>query len=343
MQNGGLEMHVGDLTYSSVILALTFLLSFFATILMTKVLIRKMEYTKKVKKGSEVVFFGKDMAKGTLIPKMGGLAITAGFCFGLLIALKLIRLEEAVPLLAALNTVLIIAFIGLVDDLFKIREIWRVILPGIAALPLMVITAGVSDVHLIFMHVNFGIYYSLILVPLGVIACSNLLNMLAGFNGLEAGTGAVACLSIFSASMILLVLYPENFTIAAPLITLAMAAACIAFLFFNWYPARIFPENIGTYAIAAAIVSAAIIGNIERVGVIALTPQIVEFFLKARSKFRAENFGKRVGNRLHYDGKIYSLTHLLMKYLHPTEGGLVTYLILLQAFFGVLAVSSIWW
>ncbi len=336
-------MHVGDLTYSSVILALTFLLSFFATILMTKVLIRKMEYTKKVKKGSEVVFFGKDMAKGTLIPKMGGLAITAGFCFGLLVALKLIRLEEAVPLLAALNTVLIIAFIGLVDDLFKVKEIWRVILPGIAALPLMVITAGVSDVHLIFMQVNFGIYYSLILVPLGVIACSNLLNMLAGFNGLEAGTGAVACLSIFSASMILLVLYPENFTIAAPLITLAMAAACIAFLFFNWYPARIFPENIGTYAIAAAIVSAAIIGNIERIAVITLMPQIIEFFLKARSKFRAENFGKRVGNRLHYDGKIYSLTHLLMKYLHPTERGLVTYLILLQAFFGVLAVSSIWW
>jgi UDP-N-acetylglucosamine--dolichyl-phosphate N-acetylglucosaminephosphotransferase len=283
------------------------------------------------------------MAKGSLVPKMGGLAIVAGFCFGILIALKLIRLEEAIPLLAALNTVLIIAFIGLMDDLFKVREIWRVLLPAIAALPLMVITAGVSDVHLIFMHVNFGIYYSLILVPLGVMACSNLLNMLAGFNGLEAGTGAVACLSIFSASIILFYMAPTEFGLAAPLIMLAMAGACIAFLLFNWYPAKIFPENVGTYAIAAAIVSAVIIGNIERVGVIALMPQIIEFFLKARSKFQAENFGKKIGNKLYYDGKIYSLTHLLMKYLRPTEKQLVTYLILIQIVFGVVAVSSIWW
>jgi len=336
-------MHVGEPIYGAVVLVLTFLISFFATLIMTKILIRKMNYARKVKKGSEAVFFAKDMAKGSLVPKMGGLAITAGFVFGILIALKLVRLEEAVPLLATLNTVLIISFIGLMDDLFKVSEIWRVLLPAVAALPLMVITAGASDLHLIFFHVNFGIYYSLILVPIGVVACSNLMNLLAGFNGLEAGTGAVACLSIFSASMILFYLAPTEFSIAAPLIMLAMAGACIAFLFFNWYPAKVFPENVGTYAIAAAIASAAIIGNIERIAVIALMPQIIEFFLKARSKFRAENFGKLVKNRLHYDGKIYSLTHLLMKYLHPTEKRLVSYLILFQALFGVLAVSSIWW
>jgi len=331
------------LSYAAGVIAITFLLSFFTTLLATKILIRKTKYTAKIKKGSETVFLAKDMAKGTMVPKMGGLAIAAGFAFGLLIALKLIRLEEAVPILAALNTVLIISFIGLMDDLFKVKEIWRVLLPGVAALPLMVITAGMTDLHLIFMHVDFGIYYSLILVPIGVIACSNLLNMLAGFNGLEAGTGAVACLSIFTASFILSRTSPGQFGIAAPMIMIAMAGACIAFLFFNWYPAKIFPENIGTYAIAAAIASAAIIGNIERVGIIALMPQIIEFFLKARSKFQAENFGTLVKNRLHYNGKIYSLTHLLMKYLKPTEKRLVSYLILIQVLFGALAVSSIFW
>jgi len=337
-------MHTAELAYRIGVMMLTFLLSFFATLIITKVFIRKMEFAKEREKGSKIVFFSKDMAKkGRLVPKLGGLAITAGFGFGLLIALKLVRLEEAVPILAALNTVLIIAFIGLMDDLFKIREIWRVLLPAIAALPLMVITAGNSEINLIFATINFGVYYSLILVPIGVMACSNLLNNLAGFNGLEAGTGAVACLSIFAASFILFSLNPDNFGVAAPLITLAMAAACIAFLFFNWYPAKIFPENTGTYVIAAAIASAVIIGNIERIGIIALIPQIAEFFLKARSKFKAENFGRRVGNRLYYDGKIYSLTHLLMRYLHPTEKQLVSCLIALQAFFGVLAVSSIWW
>jgi len=32
-----------------------------------------------------------------------------------------------------------------------------------------------------------------------------------------------------------------------------------------------------------------------------------------------------------------------MKYLQPTEKALVSYLIIFQAFFGVLAISSIWW
>lgn len=327
-----------------IVIAFTFLMSFFAALVLTKIIIKKVSYTVKIKKGSESVFMAKDLAKkGRLVPKMGGLAIVAGFSFGILVALKLIRLEHAIHLLAALNTVLIISFIGIVDDLFKVRDLWKFLLPGVAALPLMVITAGVSQVNLMFTMVDFGIYYSLILVPIGVIACSNLLNMLAGFNGLEAGTGAVTCLSIFSASFILFRLYPDTFSLAAPIITISMAAACLAFLFFNWYPAKIFPENIGTYGMAAAIASAVIIGNIERIGVIALMPQIAEFFLKARSKFRAENFGRLVGNRLYWDGKVYSLTHILMKYLHPTEKQLVSYLILLQAVFGVLAVSSIWW
>jgi len=336
-------MHVENLFSSATLLSLTFLLSFFATLVFTKILIRKITFTSKTRKGSEVVFLSKDMASGKMVPKLGGLAITAGFCFSLLVALKLLRLEEAIPILAAMSTVLIIALIGLMDDLFRVREIWRVLLPAVAALPLMVITAGVSQINLIFITVNFGIFYSLILVPIGVMACSNLINNLAGHNGLEAGTGAVVCFSIFFASYALFVAYPNSFTIVAPTIMLAMTAACLAFLVFNWYPAKIFPENIGTYVIAAAIASAVIIGNIERIGIIALIPQIVEFLLKARSKFQAENFGKLIRGRLYYDGKIYSLTHILMKYLHPTEKQLVTHLILIQLIFGILAVSSIWW
>jgi UDP-N-acetylglucosamine--dolichyl-phosphate N-acetylglucosaminephosphotransferase len=325
------------------ILIFTFLISFFATVISTKVLIRKIAYTTRKKKGCEVVFLGKDMVTGRMVPKMGGLAITAGFALSIFITLKLVRLEDAVPLLATMNTILIISLIGLMDDLFKVRQIWRVLLPGLAALPLMAITAGVTDFHFIFMHVNLGIYYSLVLVPIGVMACSNLINNLAGHNGLEAGTGAVICLSIFAASYLLSMASPDEFGIAAPLIMLAMAAACLAFLLFNWYPAKIFPENIGTYAIAAAIASAVIIGNIERIGIIALIPQIAEFLLKARSRFRAQNWGKLVRGRLHYDGKIYSLTHILMKYTHPTEQGLTIQLILIQIVFGILAVSSIWW
>lgn len=325
-----------------VLITTVFLISFVATWLATKIVIRKTKFAKYL--GWDLGFVVPDMARKNkpLVPKLGGLGILAGFCIALLFALKLVTQTEVVAILATLSTVLIIGFVGLFDDLFKTRQIWRLILPALAALPLMAITAGTTVMDLIFWRVDFGIYYSLILVPIGVVACANFINMLAGHNGLEAGTGSVICLAIFTAAVLNLARHPDSTGIAA-IISIAMAGACLAFLFFNWYPSRVFPGSVGTYAIAATIVCAVILGNIERIGVIAVIPQITEFLLKSRSKFKAQNFGKLKGNRLHYEGPIYSLTHVMMKYFRPTEKQLTVYLILIQIFFGALAVSSLYW
>jgi UDP-N-acetylglucosamine--dolichyl-phosphate N-acetylglucosaminephosphotransferase len=182
-----------------------------------------------------------------------------------------------------------------------------------------------------------------LLIPVGVIACSNLVNLLAGFNGLEAGAGAVISFAIFLASVLLG--YMGLHTAETSFLMIALFGACLAFLFFNWYPARVFPGNIATYMIGAAIVAAVVTGNMERIGVICLTPQIIEFLLKARSSsFSAENFGRvGKGGRLHYSGNIYSLTHLLMKTIHPTEKQLVMILLAFQVVCGALAVWSIYW
>jgi UDP-N-acetylglucosamine--dolichyl-phosphate N-acetylglucosaminephosphotransferase len=185
--------------------------------------------------------------------------------------------------------------------------------------------------------------YSLVLVPIGVVACSNLVNLLAGFNGLEAGAGVIISFSIFTASIMLG--YMGFHTAEASFIMIALFGACLAFLFFNWYPAKIFPGNVTTYMIGAAVVAAVVTGNMERVGVICLIPQIIEFLLKARSPgFSAENFG-RLGRkgRLYYNGRVYSITHLLMKKIHPTEKQLVLILLAFQAVCGAVAVWSISW
>ena len=50
--------------------------------------------------------------------------------------------------------------------------------------------------------VPFGILYPLLLIPLAIAICSNLTNMMAGFNGLEAGLGIImfATLSLLAFS-----------------------------------------------------------------------------------------------------------------------------------------------
>ncbi|MEW6328995.1 MAG: hypothetical protein AB1468_02650 [Candidatus Micrarchaeota archaeon] len=330
--------------------ALVFLTSYFAVLAATPLLIIKL-------RNMRIVSPDMNKQKKPLVPKIGGIAILLGFSLAALLSLVLYNQMNVAYMLAAICSVALISFLGLLDDILNIRDIYRVVLPLFAALPLMVVKAGDSKIILPVLNnlvdLNLGSVslpligafslnlYVLLLIPIGVVACSNLINLLSGFNGLEAGTGAVACASLLLAALTLHS-WGEN-NVESSFLLLAMLGACLAFLVFNWYPARIFPGNVTTYAIGAVIVSAVVLGNMERAGVIVLTPQIAEFFLKARSLFRAENYCVPKKGRLYHDGPIYSLTHLIMKYARPTERQLVLILILVQLIFGLLAVSSLYW
>lgn len=324
-------------------LLLIFLLSFLATFLLVKFLIRKMYFVKK-DLGWDVGYWVPDLArKGKpLIPRLGGLAILAGFSFAVLISIRIIKPVHFVDMFAVLVMILAVGIMAFFSDVVKTSDKLRTVIPLLASIPLIAISAGVTTIRIPFIGpIDFGIYYALILIPIAVTACSNVFNMLAGHNGLEAGTGLVAASAILGALILRnSIIFP--FIVPAILLT-ALIGACLAFLYFNWYPARIFPGDTGTYVIGAVIAGAVIVGNIELVGVIALMPQIIEFFLKLRGWFRAENFGKLRKGRLHYDGKIYSLTHIVMKYVKPTEKQLTLILIGFQALWGVIAVSSLYW
>lgn len=324
---------------------LVFSSSCLATLLGTVILTRKLQFLRQRRPEESEIFFGQDMAKPgrALVPTMGGLAITFGFGFSILLSLKVVDRVSIITLLAGLVTILLITIIGFMDDMFIVRRIWRIILPGIAALPLIVVDTGVPTLHLLNQDILLGPIYTYLMIPIGVIACANLINILAGFNGLEAGSGAIVCTAIFTASCILMKLEPNKYSATAPIIMLAMLGACLAFLVFNWYPAKIFPGNVGTYAIGASIASAIIIGDMEKIGIIALFPQIIEFCLKMRGAFKAGNFGTLVDGNLTHKDKVTSLTHLFMKYAKVNEKTLVLHLLGLQAIFGFLAVWSIFW
>jgi UDP-N-acetylglucosamine--dolichyl-phosphate N-acetylglucosaminephosphotransferase len=335
-------------TYAYIIV---FLVSFLVVFFITPKIARKL-------KEQGITGVDVNKAERPAIPKIGGIAILLGFSIAILLSLQLESIGiNHEYMLAAICSITLIAVMGLLDDLLELPDRYKVLLPLFAAIPLMVIKAGTSTMSFIFFTVNFdlGVYafpllgpvdinlYTLLLIPLGVVACSNLVNLLAGFNGLEAGAGAIISFSIFTASILLGGMGLH--TMETSFLMIAIFGACLAFLFFNWYPARIFPGNIATFMIGAAIVAAVVTGNMERIGAICLTPQIIEFLLKARSpSFSAENFG-RVGKkgRLYYNGRVYSLTHLLMKTIHPTEKQLVIILLAFQVLCGAVAVWSIYW
>ena len=191
------------------------------------------------------------------VAEMGGLGIVMGAIGALLFAMALRTFFgydfSLISILAAMLTMLIISLIGTYDDLFDMRQDIKAVLPMVAALPLVAVAAaGSTAISLPFLgSVDFGFFYIFLLVPLGVTVSSNLTNMFAGFNGMEAGMGAV----MFAATLFLAFV---NGSVEMALISAAMLGALLAFLRFNWFPAKIFTGDIGNLLIGAALASAVI-------------------------------------------------------------------------------------
>ncbi|MEM5797826.1 MAG: hypothetical protein QXG26_00325 [Candidatus Aenigmatarchaeota archaeon] len=277
-----------------------------------------------------VIGIDQQKPKKPILPTSGGIAVTVGLLSGLLLIIGLntflLKQYQNSLLLAAMSTILIITLIGLLDDLNVGRKMvrartgtmeYRIGLPQWlkalltlpAALPLMAVSVGESMMILPFFGmVDFGIIYPLLLVPIAVVCVTNATNMLAGMNGLEAGLGMVASLSLGIFALL-------RGQIEGAIIALMLAAALIGFIKWNWWPARILPGDSLTYLIGACYVTAVVLGNVELFGIIIFAPWIVEAFLKLRGQFKVASLGilQRDGTLKSRYKKIYSLTHIPMK------------------------------
>ncbi len=272
-----------------------------------------------IRKAKQIGLMWNDMnkIKSEKVAGSGGIIAIAGFVTGVLLYIAYVVFvaksynSHLVAILALLNVVLILAGVGLVDDLLGWRlgglsKRSRIIMVFFAAIPLMVINAGKSTMLLPFIgRVDLGLVYPLFFIPIGVVGATTTFNFLAGYNGLEAGQGIILLSSI---SLVTFFLGETWLT----LIALCMIASLFAFLFFNFYPAKVFPGDSLTYSVGGLIAIMAILGNFEKIAIFFFIPYIIEFVLKTRGKLVKQSFGspKEDGSLdLKYD-KIYGLEHL---------------------------------
>ncbi len=243
-------------------------------------------------------------------------------------------------LFASMISLFIITFVGFLDDLVLenkesssgLKQWQKPLLTLTAAIPLMVVSVGNTDMGLPFIGViNFGILYPLVFVPLGLVGAANMVNMLAGFNGLETGVGIVTLTSLG------LFAYKNGGALAA-LIALVTVFALLAFYLFNKTPAKILAGDSLTYLVGGTLAVIAIVGNVERAALILSTPFFLEFLLKARSKFKAQTYGYWKDGKIHsrHNREIYSLPHLFTRTGKFTEKQITFFMILISLFFSIL-------
>lgn len=321
--------------------------SFFAAI---AVIPRFMQFLQS----SQIMGVDQQKRGKPLLPSSGGLPVAFGLLAGMMFYIALNTFVFKNPLnltvlLAASSTILIVSLVGILDDLnikqtqsvartgtreyrLGLRQWVKPVMSLAGAIPLMVVSAGASDLVLpLIGGINVGILYPLFFVPIAVVAVSNVNNMLAGMNGLEAGMGFVASLALG----IYLFLFNR---LEGSIISFALAAALLAFLYYNKYPARILPGDSLTYLIGATFVTAVIIGNAERFAIFIYLPWIVEALLKLRGRFAVSSLGvlQEDGRLKAQYKKIYSLTHFFLKTGKYTEKQITMRLILIEVIICVL-------
>lgn len=280
-----------------------------------------------IKKAKQIGLVWEDMNKPKKVKNVagsGGITVVIGAMIGifLYIAIQTFYFKSSdgisVSILAMLSTLLLVAGIGLVDDLFGwkkggLSKRSRIILVLFSAVPLMVINAGTSTI----LGIHLGIFYPLLIIPLGILGATTTFNFLAGFNGLETSQGIIllTALAVFT-------YFTGNGWLTV--VALCLVASLCAFYIFNSNPAKLFPGDILTYAIGASVAVIAILGDAEKIALFFFIPYFIEVILKLRGKLKKQSFGKpnKDGSlEMPYD-KIYGLEHLaiyILKKIKPSH------------------------
>lgn len=221
-------------------------------------------------------------------PTMGGLIILAGVFAGALIASRLAPTNvlgavspECISgqgrLLAVLVLMIAFAALGMADDYRTVRPVGGV--RGISSKPKAVIQfllalgfvawligmgpeSFVPVLYVAGKPLLSGISYWIFAVVF-IVGMANFVNITDGLDGLVAGLSAVATAAVVICLLVLPGMAPVEAGLPIFGLISAIAGACLAFLWFNTNPAKVFMGDTGSLAVGVALPAIAILMHRE--------------------------------------------------------------------------------
>jgi UDP-N-acetylglucosamine--dolichyl-phosphate N-acetylglucosaminephosphotransferase len=289
------------------------------------------------------------------VPKGGGFIVLFAIVSGLLVVMGITTFQAQTDiregLLAALVSILMAGTIGLLDDSFDFNNRTKVALPLVASIPMVVVSVGTPTMTIPFIGtINFGIFYALLIVPLMMTFIVDSSNMYGGMNGLEAGLSAINASAIVLYIIAGTIITGQEMTTGltdSGTVAASLLGASIAFLIFNRYPAKVLPGDVGRLPLGAAMASAIILGNMDRLAIILYTPFLINFILYLAYRFyiKRKNMDYAKFATPREDGTLEVVGPFTMYWIFPylskrvTEKRNVLLLLLLQAVIAYGAVT----
>ena len=226
-------------------IAIAFVLAFITTFVITP-------YTIKLARRLGAVDTPKDARRinKVTMPRLGGLAIIAGFIVSIIYLLIILSVENTINLLEDNNHMkllgfliggLIISVVCFIDDLKDLPPIVKLITQIIAAIVVVSLGLKIENINIPFLYkIGLPNAFSIILTIGWIVGITNAINLIDGLDGLSSGVALISCVSM-------LVIFALNGSpIIAILLITALAGALSGFLPFNFNPAKTFMGDAGS-------------------------------------------------------------------------------------------------
>ena len=330
-----------DLFFTGIIVS--FVISLVLTFYFVYLVIKKMSMANRT--GIDVNKLDKPK-----IPEMGGIAAFFAITLSMSISVGFVKIIDEMSseaLLVAVSVMGLAALVGVLDDVSILGRREKAWLISFASLPLII--SQISNEKLDFLILVFDFstenhykyLFWFLIVPFGISACSNAINMSAGYNGLESGQMAIISINLLIISLI------NNADLIFCIIFSSVFGSCLGLYYFNRFPARIFIGDVGTLSFGSLVAATLIMSNQIIFGIICIIPTFFELFATVKYSFKGiERRGACMSPDISPSGEIrpppgsedYTLAFQILSRFPSNEKVLVQRLLLLYLFSGILAI-----
>lgn len=206
---------------------------------------------------------GKRKIHDKIMPRLGGLAVYAGF-----LAAAVFLLGDGAKVHGLLLGGTVILLLGIADDITELSPKKKLAGQTLAA---AIVVAGGIQIQFINNPFNGYFYLGILSIPitvLWIVAVTNAVNLIDGLDGLASGVSTIALLTF---ALIAFLIGQQTVSLLA----FALAASVLGFLRYNFFPAKIFLGDTGSMFLGYMVSVLAVFGLLKGVTLVTFIVPIV--------------------------------------------------------------------
>lgn len=185
------------------------------------------------------------------MPKLGGVAVIAGFLISIIYLLFVVTIEGSVnifgqenyikKLIGILLGIIVITITGILDDVKTLKPYQKLFGQVLAAVIVIAFGLQIDAINFSKLpQIGFNRGLSIFFTLIWIVGITNAINLMDGLDGLSSGISLISCISL------LIIFALNNSPMVAILTISSLIGALVGFLPFNFAPAKTFIGDTGS-------------------------------------------------------------------------------------------------